>query len=52
MLKSMSWSLIGQRQFLRKPSVFATRSVSEGLYLTCSLADASCYYFGKVALSN
>ena len=39
--------LIGQRQFWRKPSVFATRSVSEGLYLTRSLAYASGYYFGK-----
>ena len=39
--------LVGQRQFWRKPSVFATRSVSEGLYLTRSLAYASGYYFGK-----
>jgi len=38
---------IGQRQFLWKPSVFATRSVSEGLYLTRSLAYASGYDFGK-----
>ena len=39
--------LVGQRQFWRKPSVFATRSVSEGLYLTRSLAYASGYYFEK-----
>ena len=41
------FNLIGQRQFWRKPSVFATRSVSEGLYLTRSLAYASGYYFEK-----
>ena len=41
------FSLIGQRQFWRKPSVFVTRSVSEGLCLTRSLAYASGYYCGK-----
>jgi len=45
--------LVGQRQFWRKPSVFATRSGSEGLSPTRSLAYASGYYFRKkVALSN
>ncbi len=39
--------LIGQRQFWRKPSFFLTRSVSDGLCLTLSLAYASGYYFGK-----
>jgi len=39
--------LIGQRRFWWKPIVFATRSVSEGLYLTRSLAYASDYYFGN-----
>gem|GEM_PF-2207859 len=39
--------LIGQRQFWRKPSVIATRSVSEGLCLTRSLAYTSGYYSGK-----
>ena len=46
-IPNSSMCLIGQRQFWRKPSVFATRSVSEGLYLTRSLAYASGYYFGK-----
>ena len=41
------FGLVGQRHFWRKPSVFATRSVSEGLYLTRSLAYASGYYFEK-----
>ena len=45
-------TLIGQRQFWRKPSVFATRSVSEGLWLTRPLADASGYYLGKSELPN
>ncbi len=40
--------LVGHRQFWRKPSVFAARSVSEGLYITRSLAYASGYYFGKI----
>ena len=39
--------IVGQRQSWWKPSVFATRSVSEGLYLTRPLAYASGYYFGK-----
>ena len=43
----MHGRLIGQRQFWRKPSVFAARSVSEGLYLTRPLANASGYEFGK-----
>ena len=38
--------LIGQRHFWWKPSIFVARSVSEGLYLTRSLAYASGYYFG------
>ena len=40
-------SSVGPRRFSRKPSVFAARSVSEGLCLTRSLADASGYYFGS-----
>ena len=45
-------SLIGQREIWRKPSVIATRSVSEGLCLTRSFAYASGYYFEKMAMCN
>jgi len=47
-IPNSSMCLIGQSQFWWKPSVFATRSVSERLYVTRSLAYASGYYFGKI----
>ncbi len=41
--------LVGQHQFWRKPSVFATRGVSEGFCLTRSLAYAWGYYFKRTS---
>jgi len=48
-IPNSSMCLIAHRQFWWKPNVFSTSSVSEGLYLTRSLAYASGYYFGKSA---